>query len=169
MKWETYQQLKLKNMTIVTKPSGGLLMWNDIVGNMNFLIYKDFCEIEELPPRPGSETIILWKIKVMCPDGSKKLASIWPQSQSAIIDRWGTNSKDWVGFTLEGFVKAGQKIITFFPADIPRQDIQDPEALTLEQKAELENARAKEIADRNQPPTGEQVNAEDIPFRVDLK
>src|SRR3990167_2713641 len=160
MRWADYQlSLAEKNMSKLNSGNQGFLKPEDVSVGDKIVMYSEPKENEFSFTNDKGELIegMDWRVKVLLPNGTKKLAIISSFSHDAILAAYGDDTKDYVGLSLEcGISKWGK--LTFRPTTDPKVVFENADKpLTDEQKAGIQAARDRENAGKNQPPTGEQI------------
>ena len=164
MKWVDYQlELASKNMKL-NSGNQGFLKPEDVTVGDKVVMYSEPKENEFSFTNDKGEIIegMDWRVKVLLPNGTKKMAIISSFSHDAILSAYGDDTKDYVGHSLEcGISKWGK--LTFKPTSDPKVVFENADKpLTDEQKAGIQAARGRELAGReaanapldptNQPP-----------------
>lgn len=96
-----------------------------------------------------------WNAKVKLPDNSVKLAGLMEMSCDKFLEKWGKNTGDWTGHTVQVSIKtskAGNPYIVLEPTDDPIVDVISEQIMNPEKTIEYPVSTSGEI------------KSDDIPF-----
>src|SRR3990167_1561604 len=155
MRWADYQlSLAEKNMSKLNSGNQGFLKPEDVTVGDKVVMYSEPKENEFSFTNDKGELIegMDWRVKVLLPNGTKKLAIISSFSHDAILAAYGDDTKDYVGLSLEcGISKWGK--LTFRPTTDPKVTIPTTEkTLTPEQIADIQALRGDTPVNTDEPP-----------------